>query len=251
MLRAIIYIIIGSMPIIAFGVVIALVIDIFNRNTNRHSAANTITRDLHYYNTDYYKQTQQPYNETMSDKGKAGEYLIFEQLNRLAGHKQFIFNAYLPTDAGTTEIDIIMIHPTGLYVIESKNLCGLIKGNSKDIKWTQCLKGKRYKFYNPIRQNDRHISELKKHLPVLNDEAYKSIIAFNPAADINEITNDSNAIITKRHKILATIEMIAGREPQRFKDEHINKIQDILLKFTYTTKEERTRHIETIKQIGR
>ena len=40
---------------------------------------------------------------------------------------KFLFNLYVPRDNGkTSEIDVIMLHPKGLFVIESKNCSGWI-----------------------------------------------------------------------------------------------------------------------------
>lgn len=247
MLRLVIFIGMISAPLVISVIIIMLIL---GRIKPKSDDVSTITRkpDYHYYNSDYYLLTQTPYKKILEDKGIQGEYLCYNCLKQTAGYKKFVFNAYLPTDTGTTEIDLIMIHGTGIYVIESKNLDGLIKGHSGDIKWTQYFRGhKRYSFYNPIRQNDRHIEELKKHLPVLNEEAYKSIIVFNPLSNIKEIANETNAKAVKRNELIVAIEMILSREPNRFKEEHIDRIQDILLQFTYKSDDEKSDHIQNIR----
>lgn len=247
MIRLIIYIVLITAPLTISAILIALIVNIIKPKSD--DPLNIIKKtDYHYYNSDYYLLTQTPYKSIMEDKGRQGEYLTYSYLNRIAGYKKFVFNAYLPTNNGTTEIDLIMIHTTGIYVIESKNIDGLIKGHSSDIKWTQCFKGnKRFQFYNPIRQNARHIEELKKHLPVLNDEAYKSVIVFNPLSNIKEVRNETNATLVKRNELLPFIEMIISREPNRFTNEHIDKIQEILLYFTYKTEEEKMKHIQNVQ----
>ena len=57
------------------------------------------------------------------DKGHAGEMQIYNVLEQLEGQKAIISNCYLPLkDSGTTEVDLILIHESGIYVIESKKL---------------------------------------------------------------------------------------------------------------------------------
>lgn len=54
-------------------------------------------------------------------KGRAGEEKIYTILERLEGHKRILANCYLPNgNSGTTEIDLILLHETGIYVFESK-----------------------------------------------------------------------------------------------------------------------------------
>lgn len=51
---------------------------------------------------------------------------------------------YVPKDDGTTtEIDLIMLSPMGIYVFESKNYSGWIFGNEKSRYWTQTLENKK------------------------------------------------------------------------------------------------------------
>ena len=57
----------------------------------------------------------------------------------------------------TSQIDHIFIHPTGIYVIETKNSTGRIYGSEGDQEWTQVLHygKKKYKMYNPLKQMPR------------------------------------------------------------------------------------------------
>jgi hypothetical protein len=57
-------------------------------------------------------------------------------------------------DGSTTEIDLIMIDETGIYVFESKNYSGWIFGDEKRKNWVQTLENRQKNyFYNPIWQN--------------------------------------------------------------------------------------------------
>lgn len=61
-----------------------------------------------------------------------------------------------------TQIDIIMVHSSGIYVIEAKNWSGYLKGEYDDSFWT----GKSHDpiiktIVNPVDQNFMHIRALK------------------------------------------------------------------------------------------
>lgn len=63
-------------------------------------------------------------------KGYYGEFLVFCELYKyIAGKCKLLMNLQIPVDSQkTTEIDLIMIHETGLYVFEIKHYKGTIYG---------------------------------------------------------------------------------------------------------------------------
>ena len=97
------------------------------------------------------------------NKGQVGETQIYKVLERLEGQKAIISNCYLPMkDSGTTEVDLVLIHESGIYVIESKNYSGWIFGSENQKYWTQSLPSRggrteKHQFYNPIWQNRTHV----------------------------------------------------------------------------------------------
>lgn len=99
--------------------------------------------------------------------GEYGEFLTLKKIivtcKRFDGYYKILRNIYLQTKNGTTEVDTILIHETGIYVFESKNYSGWIFGNNKQKEWTQAVdRYTKNRFYNPIWQNEGHISALKR-----------------------------------------------------------------------------------------
>lgn len=69
----------------------------------------------------------------------------------------------------TSETDLIVIGPTGIFIIEVKNLNGTVIGNYESTKWTQHKVGRggtpySKKFYSPVKQVGTHIYRLANHL---------------------------------------------------------------------------------------
>lgn len=99
--------------------------------------------------------------------GTQGEIDIATILGRVPNGK-VIRNVYIKNKEGelVTEIDLILLHPTGIYVIESKNYTGYIcyMNNMMDKYWLEVKQGG-YKrsFYNPILQNQGHVKSLVLH----------------------------------------------------------------------------------------
>lgn len=81
--------------------------------------------------------------KTIFDTGNYGEFLTFAKLEKLQGRYKLLTNLYLPKQDGTTtEVDLVMIAETGLYVFESKNYSGWIFGDEKSKNWMQTLPNK-------------------------------------------------------------------------------------------------------------
>lgn len=105
-----------------------------------------------------------------NDRGKGyyGEYLVFCELYKhLSGMGKLLMNINIPTENNkTTEIDLLLIHETGIYVFEMKHYKGTIYGRDTDAFWTQFFRTtKNAHFKNPILQNRYHINALRKMFP--------------------------------------------------------------------------------------
>ena len=124
-------------------------------------------------------------------KGYYGEYLLFCKLYRsLTGNGKILMNLNVPVDATkTTEIDLVLVHETGLYVFEIKHYKGTIYGKDTDAYWTQFFRTvKNNSFKNPVMQNEYHISALKRLFP---DIPMHSCIVFTSNECDNKVINSN------------------------------------------------------------
>lgn len=157
-----------------------------------------------YEKSTYKKETQFSYWKVKRDKGLNGEYLTVNEIDQLKGFHKVLVNVYLPKarGGGTTEIDIVLLHESGIYSIESKNYSGWIFGNEEYKNWTQTFpNGKKQVFYNPIKQNRTHINALKRRLKELDEGFFKSIVVFSERCELKKIvltSTDSKVIKRKR-----------------------------------------------------
>ena len=111
-------------------------------------------------------------------KGYYGEYLVFCELYKhVEGNCKILMNLNIPVnDSKTTEIDLLLIHETGLYVFEIKHYKGVIYGKDTDNLWTQYFRtAPNHTFTNPIKQNEYHLNALRKKFPHLD---FRSVIVF-------------------------------------------------------------------------
>lgn len=153
------------------------------------------------------------------DKGEMGEWATEYALKKaLPSNIYTLRNLYIPYRNITTEIDLIMLHETGIYVFESKNYSGWIFGNENQQYWTQCLKGgKKYKFYNPLHQNRTHINALVSLLRLAPNQRPKSYIIFSERCTLKAVPPSSeNVVICNRYDLIQAIEKRINTSPEIF-----------------------------------
>lgn len=205
-----------------------------------------------YKKTAYYKITGNSYLSMKFDKGKYGEYLTYRALRVYeADGAKFLFNCYLPRDNGeTTEIDILMIHKSGIYVFESKNYSGWIFGNEKGKTWTQTLpQGRRSHkehFLNPIIQNKLHIKWLKNFIA---DDTIPlhSIIVFSERCSLKSIAVfSSDVAVIKRGDIVNTVSKVAAGAVYMLDNNKVLRLYTKLYPCTQVSGAFKQKHIDDI-----
>lgn len=192
----------------------------------------------------YYRSTRKNYNRVASDPGLYGEYQITCLLESCAQDAKFLHNLYVPYGDKTTEIDIIMIHPVGLFVIESKNFRGKIIGNVNKKIWTQHINANRETFYNPIKQNNTHVYALKQHLG--QDINYHPIVVFGNQCKLH-ISGKTNDTVLQQKQLLRQVRHILKYGYTPMTKAKVNEIYKHLKQYTQVSEEQKAEHAIGIK----
>ena len=161
---------------------------------------------------------------------------------------RLLFNCYIPNRSGEkTELDIIMISTKGIYVVENKNYSGWIFGDEQSKNWCETLKGKKFFFYNPVKQNKSHIRNLEKVLNIGEDK-YISLITFNKNAILKKVKTESPKLYVKKYDELKKFIKEQEKCPDILQHEEIEEIYENLLPGTQLNDKEKQEHIERIKK---
>lgn len=113
-------------------------------------------------------------------KGWFGERAVSKSLLRLDPVTyQTFHDLYLPRPDGqvTTQLDHVVVSPSGVFVIETKNYRGWIFGSERQRQWTQQIYKRKERFQNPLHQNHLHIRALMSFLD-LTESSFHSVIFF-------------------------------------------------------------------------
>ena len=203
-----------------------------------------------YSDSNYRAASGNSFFKTIFDKGNYGEFLTFANLEKLGDQHKLMTNLYIPRDDGTTtEIDLIMISQTGIYVLESKNYSGWIFGDEKYKNWTQTFdNGQKNRFYNPIWQNKAHINALKTVINSDNDNLYKSYIIFSQRCTLKKINVTSpNVKVIKRDQLIKTIKQDIDDSPKLLTPDEVNQLYLSLQKYANADEAVKQAHNENIK----
>lgn len=170
-------------------------------------------------------------------------------------HYKILRNVYVPTIDGYSEIDVLLLHETGIYVFESKNLSGSVYGDEKHPQWQQYkTNGKKDPIPNPILQNKRHIDNL---CVFLKQNKYQfrafSMIVFGNKSKLKYIPE--NKSLTSIHEICnLEIKLVKKMQSEQnfYNAETIDNWCRKLLPFTQLSEEEKRAHVERItKKFGK
>ena len=124
---------------------------------------------------------------------------------------------YLNNENGKySQIDLVVATKVGIIVFEVKEYRGWIFGTEIQKDWTQIFAyGKRkYKFYNPILQNKKHIEVLKKFYHFDNIPVFSMIVFFGDCELKSSIDLPSKTFLTKSNKVMKIFnEILESNQP--------------------------------------
>lgn len=195
---------------------------------------------------------------TFSTNHKNGTYLeykVFEILYRYEG--KVLADLYVDKGDNTnTEIDVVFVHNTGIYVIECKDIRAMeIIGDEQEMQWN-CIYSNQYrrKMYNPLKQNLSHIVALKNVLgSKYPHDCYTSIVVMNcnnvKSRYNSNFDNYYQKIVTPK-KLKNYIDLLIKDKSRVFSDEQVIDIYKHLHnKYANASVKVKKSHIDNIKNI--
>lgn len=190
---------------------------------------------------------------TQQIKGNAKE-LQLDILARLISTLTFtnakvLRNVYIPYGKDkTTEIDMLLLANGNIYVFEVKNYTCTIVGNQSDKQWKAIYTPqKTYDLYNPIMQNEGHISTLASYLG-LPKSNFKSIVVFSEDANTKQVkyTRTSNLCVLNMNTVVAYL-LKQKTAKRHFTDDQLRDIYTKLKPLTKVSKDVKQQHIKDVQ----
>lgn len=130
-------------------------------------------------------------------RGWRGERAVRRILAKLDAESHTVFHDLtLETEHGLTQIDHLVVSEHGIWVLETKTMRGLLKGDQRGRYWYQILGKSARQFQNPLRQNYRHVRAIQE-VTGLAKEAVHSVVVLAGSAKFDGDMPD-NVVHTKQ-----------------------------------------------------
>ena len=192
---------------------------------------------------------------TSLKRGTNSELLLILQLLKKGFPSVTIYHDLIikKDNNGFSQIDLVLVTSEGIIVIEVKNYSGWIYGSGNNTNWTKVLSygRKKYKFYNPIKQNNNHISELRKTLKQFEKIPFFSLIVFFGDCELKEINYvPKGTYLVKSHRVFEVLNLIkTENEPTHYtnKREVVDTLKQLVSLGENTDYQKQ--HIENIKDM--
>ena len=192
---------------------------------------------------------------TSLNRGTNSELLLILQLLKKGFPSVTIYHDLIikKDNNGFSQIDLVLVTSEGIIVIEVKDYSGWIYGSGNNTNWTKVLSygKKKYKFYNPIKQNNNHISELRKTLNQFENIPFFSVIVFFGDCELKEINYvPKGTYLVKSHRVFEVLNLIKNEnEPTHYtnKREVVDKLKELVS--LGQNVEYQKQHIENIKDM--
>jgi len=149
-----------------------------------------LTVGLHYWTV----RKNRALVQTVTDlhRGTRGERQLVLLLLKHGLSPQVIFHDLYVKKAmgGTSQIDLVVPTKVGIIVFEVKEYSGWIFGKGNQEYWTQVLAygREKYRLYNPVKQNQGHITVLRQSLAHCADVPYFSVIVFGGNCELRDVS---------------------------------------------------------------
>ena len=196
---------------------------------------------------------------TSIDRGTPSEHeLIGTLLDYGISPKAIFHDLYVKNgENGFAQIDVAVATRVGIIVFEVKDYSGWIFGKGQQNQWTQVLsygfryqRTKKYRFYNPVLQNESHIHILQKQSKQMKKIPYYSVVVFYGDCELRDISFiPSGTFVAKPHRLSDVLDAIFANPDANYTDKH--EIMNILKSAVDNgnDSETQTKHVENIKDM--
>ena len=150
---------------------------------------------------------------TKSYRGTKSERdLVLKLLKHGISSENIFHDLYLEKQNGEfSQIDLVVLTSVGVIVFEVKDFSGWIYGNGNHSYWTKVLAyGKnKYRLYNPIKQNSKHIQDLRNQIKQLYSLPFYSIVVFYGDCVLKEVNFvPKGTYLVKQKRVLEVMKII-------------------------------------------
>lgn len=164
-------------------------------------------------NSVFYKMTGYTYLDILTNKKIRTMNKIVQSLDRVEGSHKILVNVQVPINDEMQTISGIVLHESGIYIVNLKEKSGWINGREQDIQWTELLhKNKSRLFDNPIHETKRLAYALQDQLPEVDVKLFQSVVLFSNECSFQQIEIHSDDVeVLKMNELKKWLGSLQGK----------------------------------------
>lgn len=164
-------------------ILVILIVGYFMVNIYRHD------------NSSFYKLTGYTYLDMVANKKIRTMYKLVNELDTVNGSHKVLVDVQIPVNDELQTISGILLHESGIYVMNLKEKSGWINGREQDFEWKELLHKEKFRaFENPIHETKRLIYALQDQLPEVDEQVFQSIVLFTNDCSFQKIEIQSDNV---------------------------------------------------------
>lgn len=155
-------------------------------------------------------------------------------LNRGGGHRRVIRGWRYMSENGPALADVLLIHETGIYIVETRDYRGWISGGIEDEYWTQTMAAGNMSsyqnfFYNPLLKNAECMRAIQTELSDMPWLPCFSLAVFKDQCELeNAGLSDGTVKIIHLRQLAYTISGMQGSARRFLAPQVVDEIYDRL-----------------------
>jgi hypothetical protein len=143
--------------------------------------------------------------------GTAGEIATLQCLADLGDDWVVLHDVNVPTASGSTQLDVVLVSPYGVWCLEIKAWAGRVYGQEDERSWTQVKlygrKAIKERRDNPVQQNAYHCRALSAYVAGLGYAApVRSIVVFTEA----ELRTNTRTLVIALSRLVVALQVQSG-----------------------------------------
>lgn len=164
-------------------ILVILIVGYFMVNIYRHD------------NSAFYKLTGYSYLDMVANKKIRTMYKMVNDLDQVNGSHKVLVDVQVPVNGELQTISGLLLHESGIYVLNLKEKSGWINGREQDLEWKELLHQEKSRaFENPIHEAKRLIYALQDQLPEVDEQAFQSVVLFTDGCSFQKIEIESDGV---------------------------------------------------------
>ena len=164
-------------------ILVILIVGYFMVNIYRHD------------NSAFYKLTGYSYLDMVANKKIRTMYKMVNDFDQVNGSHKVLVDVQVPVNDELQTISGLLLHESGIYVLNLKEKSGWINGREQDLEWKELLHQEKSRaFENPIHEAKRLIYALQDQLPEVDEQAFQSVVLFTDGCSFQKIEIESDGV---------------------------------------------------------